>query len=80
MRNIILLMHSLRFGTNNCNKIDKLQFAVAETITDEVVAICMHWFSTLVATSSGHLFGINSSQSGGAQSDIALPSGQLKNR
>jgi len=42
MRNIILLMYSLRLGTNNRNKFDKLQFAVAETITYEVVAICMH--------------------------------------
>jgi len=42
MRNLILLMHSLRFGTNNRNKIDKLQFAVAETITYEVVTICTH--------------------------------------
>lgn len=42
IRYIILLMHSLRFGTNNCNKTDKLQFAVADTITYEMVAICMH--------------------------------------
>jgi len=42
MRNIILLMHSLRFSTNNRNKMDKLQFAVAETITYEMVAICTH--------------------------------------
>jgi hypothetical protein len=42
MRNIFLLIHILRFGTNNRNRIDKLQFAVAETITYEVVAICLH--------------------------------------
>ena len=42
MRNIFVLIHSLRFDTNNHNKIDKLQFTVTETITYEVVAICLH--------------------------------------
>jgi hypothetical protein len=42
IRNIILLIYSLRFVTNNHNRIDKLQFTVAETITYEPFAIYMH--------------------------------------
>jgi hypothetical protein len=42
MWNKILLMRSSKFVTNNCNKIDKLQFTVAELITYKVFAIYMH--------------------------------------